>query len=402
MVVFQAGSEQPKAVPLSLVTRLEELDATSFEQGDGRTLVQYRGELMPIVAADPNAPIATTGVQPVLVFTYNGLAAGMAVDKIVDIVEEALDIELAAERSGLLGVAVLKGKATEVLDVSHYLSLALTNWDDPGTNKPAKHIVLVERNPFFRNLLSPLLRSAGYEVEAVDTVSAALVCAEYRKPSAVLTDIDVDVASARRLLSDDRLVGTSIVALSGSPDADATGFASLSDCRCRKRRQIGDCSMNALATRHESELALAKAGTKEFVTVNVADQLFGVEVIDIQDVFSLKGLTPVPGARAEIAGVLNLRGRIVTAIDARCRLGLPTRPQGFAGMMAVGVEYQGEAYGILVDSVGEVLRLSDSEFEPNPVNLNPNWKDVSQGVYRLEGRLLMTLNIDQLLCVATA
>ncbi|WP_313589048.1 hybrid sensor histidine kinase/response regulator [Aquidulcibacter sp.] len=227
MVVFQAGSEQPKAVPLSLVTRLEELDATSFEQGDGRTLVQYRGELMPIVAADPNAPIATTGVQPVLVFTYNGLAAGMAVDKIVDIVEEALDIELAAERSGLLGVAVLKGKATEVLDVSHYLSLALTNWDDPGTNKPAKHIVLVERNPFFRNLLSPLLRSAGYEVEAVDTVSAALVCAEYRKPSAVLTDIDVDVASARRLLSDDRLVGTSIVALSGSPDADATGFASL-------------------------------------------------------------------------------------------------------------------------------------------------------------------------------
>ncbi|MCZ8282118.1 MAG: chemotaxis protein CheW [Aquidulcibacter sp.] len=160
--------------------------------------------------------------------------------------------------------------------------------------------------------------------------------------------------------------------------------------------------MNALATRHESELALAKAGTKEFVTVHVADQLFGVEVIDIQDVFSLKGLTPVPGARPEIAGVLNLRGRIVTAIDARCRLGLPARPQGFAGMMAVGVEYQGEAYGILVDSVGEVLRLSDSDFEPNPVNLNPNWKDVSQGVYRLEGRLLMTLNIDHLLCVATA
>jgi two-component system chemotaxis sensor kinase CheA len=227
MIVFQAGGEQPKAVPLSLVTRLEELDATTFEQGDGHTLVQYRGELMPIVPADPYAPIATTGVQPVLVFTYNGLAAGLAVDKIVDIVDEALDIEMAADRAGLLGVAVLKGKATEVLDVSHYLSLALTNWDDPGVNKPAKHIVLVERNPFFRNLLSPLLRSAGYEVEAVDTVSAALVCAEYRKPSAVLTDIDVDVASARRLLSDDRLAGTSIVALSGSPDADATGFASL-------------------------------------------------------------------------------------------------------------------------------------------------------------------------------
>jgi two-component system chemotaxis sensor kinase CheA len=227
MILFQAGGNQPKAVPLSLVTRLEELDASSFEQGDGRTLVQYRGELMPIVAADPYTPIATTGVQPVLVFTYNGLVAGMAVDKIVDIVDEALDIELAADRAGLLGVALLKGKATEILDVGHYLGLALTNWDDPGVNKPAKRIVLVERNPFFRNLLSPLLRAAGYDVEAVDTVSAALVCAEYRKPSAVLTDIDVDVASARRLLSDDRLAGTRIVALTGSPDADATGFAAL-------------------------------------------------------------------------------------------------------------------------------------------------------------------------------
>lgn len=160
--------------------------------------------------------------------------------------------------------------------------------------------------------------------------------------------------------------------------------------------------MTALAARSDSELALAKAGTKEFVTVHVADQLFGVKVTDIQDVFSLKGLTPVPGARPEIAGVLNLRGRIVTAVDARRRLGLPPRPQGFAGMMAVGVEYQGEAYGILVDTVGEVLRLSDAEFEPNPVNLNPNWKDVSQGVYRLDGRLLMTLDIDHLLCVATS
>jgi two-component system chemotaxis sensor kinase CheA len=227
MIVFQAGGDQPKAVPLSLVTRLEELDATSFEQGDGRTLVQYRGELMPIVAADPYSPIATSGVQAVLVFTYNGEAAGMAVDKIIDIVEEPLHVEMAADRPGLTGIAVLKGKATEILDVGHYLGLALSNWDDPTRNQPAKHIVLVERNPFFRNLLSPLLRAAGYEVEAVDTVSAALVCAEYRKPSAVLTDIDVDVASARRLLSDERLSGTSIVALSGSPDADATGFASL-------------------------------------------------------------------------------------------------------------------------------------------------------------------------------
>lgn len=227
MIVFRAGGDQPKAVPLSLVTRLEELDAGTFEIGDGRTLVQYRGELMTIVAGDPAMSIATSGPQPILVFTHNGQAAGVAVDQIIDIVEEKLDIEMATDRSGLMGVAVLKGKATEIMDVGHYLTQAIGDWDDPGVSAPSRHIVLVERNPFFRNLLAPLLKAAGYEVEAVDTVSAALLCAEYRKPVAVLTDIDADVSSARRLLDDARLSGTGIVAMSGSADADGTGFASL-------------------------------------------------------------------------------------------------------------------------------------------------------------------------------
>lgn len=159
--------------------------------------------------------------------------------------------------------------------------------------------------------------------------------------------------------------------------------------------------MSALATR-ETSFALADSGTKEFVTIHVADQLFGVQVTDIRDVFALKGLTPVPGSRPEIAGVLNLRGRIVTAIDARRRLGLPDRPEGYAGAMAVGVEHNGEAFGIIVDGVGEVLRLPDAQCEPNPVNLDANWKIISQGVYRLEGKLLITLDIDRLLAFAFA
>ncbi len=159
--------------------------------------------------------------------------------------------------------------------------------------------------------------------------------------------------------------------------------------------------MSALATR-ETSFAIAASGTKEFVTVHIGDQLFGVQVTDIRDVFALKSLTPVPGSKPEIAGVLNLRGRIVTAIDARCRLGLPARPQGYAGMMAVGVERNGEAFGILVDAVGEVLRLSDTDCEPNPVNLDATWKTISQGVYRLEGKLLITLDIDRLLAFALA
>ncbi len=158
--------------------------------------------------------------------------------------------------------------------------------------------------------------------------------------------------------------------------------------------------MSASATRKETTFAMASTGTKEFVTIHVADQLFGVQVTDIRDVFSLKALTPVPGAKREIAGVLNLRGRIVTAIDLRRRLGLADRPQGYAGMMAVGVECSGEAFSILVDSVGEVLRLDDGDCEPNPVNLDPAWKAISHGVYRLEGNLLITVDIESLLAFA--
>jgi purine-binding chemotaxis protein CheW len=157
--------------------------------------------------------------------------------------------------------------------------------------------------------------------------------------------------------------------------------------------------MSALAPQQTS-FALSDAGTKEFVTIQVADQLFGVQVTDIRDVFALKGLTPVPGSKREIAGVLNLRGRIVTAIDARRSLGLPDRPQGYAGSMAVGVEHNGEAFGIIVDGVGEVLRLPDTACEPNPVNLAANWKLMSRGVYRLEGKLLITLDIESLLAFA--
>ena len=153
---------------------------------------------------------------------------------------------------------------------------------------------------------------------------------------------------------------------------------------------------------HATSFAMASAGTKEFVTIHVCGQTFGIQVIDIRDVFALKTLTPVPGAKREIAGVLNLRGRIVTAIDIRRRLGLPDRPEGYAGMMAVGVECHGEAFGLLVDSVGEVLQLEDDACEPNPVNLDPIWKSISQGVYRLEGKLLITLDIDSLLAFARA
>lgn len=137
----------------------------------------------------------------------------------------------------------------------------------------------------------------------------------------------------------------------------------------------------------------------EYVTATVGGQLFGLPISRVQDVFAPDRLTRVPLAPPEIAGLLNLRGRIVTAIDMRCRLGLEART-GDAPRMAVGVEYKGESYGLLIDVIGEVLKLPIRDREDNPVNLDPGLARVSAGVHRLEGKLLIILDVDRVLDVA--
>jgi purine-binding chemotaxis protein CheW len=135
---------------------------------------------------------------------------------------------------------------------------------------------------------------------------------------------------------------------------------------------------------------------KEYVTAMIGSQLFGLPILRVQDVFIPERLTRVPLAPAEIAGVLNLRGRIVTLIDMRRCLGLEQRAH--AGQrMAIGVESRGESYGLMIDSVGEVLRLDDAAREPNPVNLDPRLARVSAGIHRLQDQLLMVVDIDRVL-----
>jgi len=134
--------------------------------------------------------------------------------------------------------------------------------------------------------------------------------------------------------------------------------------------------------------------TQGFVTVMTAGQLFGLKLERVRDVFVPQGLSPVPLAPPEVAGLLNLRGRIVTALDLRRRLGLPDRAAG-KPTIAVGIEERGELYGLIADSVGDVLWLEPSSYEANPANLDPRWAQVCSGVYRLDGRLLVVLDIDK-------
>ena len=140
----------------------------------------------------------------------------------------------------------------------------------------------------------------------------------------------------------------------------------------------------------------AQQNLKEHVTAVIGGQLFGLPILRVQDVFHPERLTRVPLAPPEIAGVLNLRGRIVTLIDMRRCLGLERREDD-ALAMAIGVESGGESYGLLIDSVGEVLQLDDGAREPNPINLDSRLARVSAGIHRLDGRLLMMVDIDRVL-----
>jgi purine-binding chemotaxis protein CheW len=134
----------------------------------------------------------------------------------------------------------------------------------------------------------------------------------------------------------------------------------------------------------------------EFVTFTIAGQIFGLPISRVQDVFKPARITRVPLAGAEIAGVLNLRGRIVTAIDMRLRLDVKKREEGSAPM-AIGIEARGDSFGLLVDAVGEVLRLPDSDREANPINLDGKLTALSAGVYRLDSQLLVVLDVDRVL-----
>jgi purine-binding chemotaxis protein CheW len=138
----------------------------------------------------------------------------------------------------------------------------------------------------------------------------------------------------------------------------------------------------------------------EFVTVTVAGQMLGLPISRVHDVFVVSEMTTVPLAPPEIAGLLNLRGRVVTAVSLRRRLGLADAGNT-ERRMAVGLENHGEAYGLLVDEVGEVLKLDPDEMQPNPVHMNRGWVGLSQGVHQLRDKLLIILDVDAVLSFET-
>ncbi len=199
LLVFHAGSPEPKAVPLALVARLEEIDVSTIESTESGSVVQYRGQLMPLVLADRNITIKEEGRQSMLVFSDERRSMGLVVDEIVDIVDQALDVELVSSDPGIVGTAVVDGKATEIIDVAYFLTQAFGDWfsfkgdsssrdgDGYGSN-----ILLVDDSPFFRNMLMPVLTVAGYKVTAAgDATEALLLRDEGRSFDVIISDIEM-------------------------------------------------------------------------------------------------------------------------------------------------------------------------------------------------------------------
>ncbi|TXR55174.1 chemotaxis protein CheW [Quadrisphaera setariae] len=130
------------------------------------------------------------------------------------------------------------------------------------------------------------------------------------------------------------------------------------------------------------------------LTFELAGALYGLEVEQVQEVLRAQKVTRVPLHSAAIAGLINLRGEVVTAIDLRARLSLPPRPEGQDAVNIV-VRLHGESISLLVDSIADVVELDDRSFEPVPDTLDGEVRDLLRGAYKTEGRLLLALDVQR-------
>ena len=160
----------------------------------------------------------------------------------------------------------------------------------------------------------------------------------------------------------------------------------------------------ALVAASDTAVMDVTGATNDFVTATVDRQLFGIPVLTVQDVLGPQRITRIPLAPPEVAGSLNLRGRIVTALSLRKRLHLTEKPEDDKenSDMSIVVDHRGELYSLLVDSVGEVMSVPESAYERNPATLNAQWREFSNGIYRLKETLLVILDVSRMLDFAGA
>jgi len=194
-LLFKSGTSSPKAVPLELVSRLEEIDMTTVEFSGEHPVVQYRGELMRLRNISGSEDLPKDGNKEVIVFTYDNKTLGLVVDEIVDIVNATYDIKLSSDQKGFLGSMVIEGRTTDIVDVASLLREIVGQGEAEdlpvGDAKNAK-LLLVEDSPFFRSLTVQFLNSAGYKVVSAGSAKEALsILAEKPGFDVIVSDIEM-------------------------------------------------------------------------------------------------------------------------------------------------------------------------------------------------------------------
>jgi two-component system, chemotaxis family, sensor kinase CheA len=230
LLIFTAGGDTPKAVPLSLVSRLENIETDKIENSNGQLMIQYRGHLMPLLPFHPSLNVFAQSQKPVLVFSDRDRSIGLVVDQIIDIMDDYIDLEVQNASAGIYGSAIISGKATEIVDVHHYLKQVYKDWfknhgDEPFQSTSGKatsdkrRLLLIDDSPFFRNMLTPLLDIAGYEVIALESPLKALELSEKgEKFDLIISDIEMPDMNgfefATRIRAGSEWANTPMVALS--------------------------------------------------------------------------------------------------------------------------------------------------------------------------------------------
>ncbi len=262
-LLFKAGGKAKKAVPLELVSRLEEVNMTEVEWAENNRVVQYRGNLMRLIRADDSYELPEEGIKEVIVFVDEGKIMGLIVEEILDIVEEKMDIQSFSGKNGILGSMVMEGETCDLVDISHHFSNTFTDWlvnkdhlPEEEVTEHTKHILLVDDSPFFRKFMKPILVVAGYKVTlAEDAFKAQEILNKGIAFDAVITDIDMPGMSgielAHKCRTDERFSGLPIIALTSysseeisknAADGDFNGYVSKSD-----RDKLVDTITNVLA-----------------------------------------------------------------------------------------------------------------------------------------------------------
>ncbi len=189
MLVFKAGSGGPKAVPLALVTRIEEIPVSGVERISGGLIVQYRGRIMRLVGLSAETTLRREGTQPVLVFGRADAPVGLIVDEIIDIAEDVLDIGGGA-RPGVLGTAIVREKATEIIDVAHFVP----ELHGERRRVERRRLLLVEPSDFLRAMLAPVLQAAGFHVQTVASLADAAAAVAASRFAVLIANVEDEKA----------------------------------------------------------------------------------------------------------------------------------------------------------------------------------------------------------------